>query len=183
MLTFVNKDFEMKEKFTQADEEKKTYKVPDELLDSNFPYRMAQYLTSFLYQNKDNGWFHLHENLMTVSTELCTTYVYDMKSEVTIFARKPLTIWTGLRNLKGKCQGFGTAYLANGMVFVGTMDNGKKNGHGFNKWVDGQMYHGEHKDGKVEGLGYEVYINGETYSGEFKDGKYNGLGRYTWPSG
>ena len=65
------------------------------------------------------------------------TEVHSVPNEVTIFARRPQSMWTGEIDSQGRCQGRGTAYLQNGDVYVGNMQDNLKSGDGTYQWVNG----------------------------------------------
>ena len=104
--------------------------------------------------------------------------VHLAPKEVTVFAKKPETIWTGELNSEGRCQGEGEVYLDNGDVYVGGMEDGLKSGSGTYTWVDGQVYKGKYVNGVENGQGTEKYSNGDSYVGEFRDGKKHGKGLF-----
>ena len=57
------------------------------------------------------------------------------------------------------------------------------NGQGTYTFANGDLYMGEHEDGKRTGQGTYTWINGTQYVGGFKDGKYHGQGTITLASG
>lgn len=102
--------------------------------------------------------------------------------------------------------GTGKLTWANGDVFEGTLQNGKRHGKGLFVWGNGQRYQGDwvhdvpsgqaivdftngnHYEGLVDnttpiGMGRMVYASGDTYSGSFSAGEPNGGGLYVWNNG
>jgi hypothetical protein len=103
-------------------------------------------------------------------------------------------------------SGSGKLSWANGDVFEGTLQNGKRHGKGLFVWRNGQRYqgdwvndvstgqatvdftNGDHYEGAVEkasptGLGSMRYASGDTYRGGFLAGEPNGTGVYVWKNG
>jgi len=66
---------------------------------------------------------------------------------------------------------------ANGNVYVGQMEDGKKHGFGKLTWADGAVYVGDWKDGKRDGEGKLTLADGEVYVGDWKDNKRGLKGR------
>jgi hypothetical protein len=103
-------------------------------------------------------------------------------------------------------SGKGRLSWANGDVFEGTLQNGKRQGKGLFIWGNGQRYqgdwindmstgqatvdftNGDHYEGAVDnasptGLGSMRYASGDTYRGNFQAGVPNGSGVYVWKNG
>jgi hypothetical protein len=102
--------------------------------------------------------------------------------------------------------GSGTLSWANGDVFEGSLQNGKREGKGLFVWGNGQRYqgdwvndastgqatvnfpNGDHYEGAVlnaspTGPGSMRYASGDTYRGSFQAGEPNGAGVYVWKNG
>lgn len=103
-------------------------------------------------------------------------------------------------------SGTGQLTWANGDMFEGSLQGGKRHGKGLFVWANGQRYKGDwvndtptgqavvdfananHYEGPVingipEGVGRMVYASGDTYAGKFKAGEPEGRGAYVWKNG
>ena len=103
-------------------------------------------------------------------------------------------------------SGTGQLSWANGDVFEGTLQKGKRHGKGQFTWANGQRYNGDwvqdvptgqavvdfananHYEGAVtdsvpEGSGRMAYASGDSYVGQFKRGEPEGSGSYIWKNG
>lgn len=103
-------------------------------------------------------------------------------------------------------SGTGQLSWANGDVFEGTLQHGKRHGKGKFAWANGQRYNGDwvqdvptgqaavefangnRYEGAVvnsipEGSGRMVYASGDSYTGQFKAGQPEGNGTYVWKNG
>jgi hypothetical protein len=103
-------------------------------------------------------------------------------------------------------SGSGRLTWANGDVYEGTLQNGKRHGRGLFVWATGHRYQGDwvndvasgnarvdfvngnHYEGAVDngvpkGAGRMVYASGDRYSGHFSAGEPNGVGSYVWKNG
>jgi hypothetical protein len=103
-------------------------------------------------------------------------------------------------------SGSGKLSWANGDIFEGTLQNGKRHGKGLFIWGNGQRYqgdwvndvatgqatvdfvNGDHYEGAVvdaspKGLGSMRYASGDTYQGSFQAGESHGDGAYVWKNG
>jgi hypothetical protein len=103
-------------------------------------------------------------------------------------------------------SGTGRLRWANGDVFDGTLQNGKRQGKGLFVWGNGQRYkgdwvddepngqavidfaNGDHYEGMAEhaspkGTGSMAYASGDRYKGQFAAGQPNGTGAYVWKNG
>jgi hypothetical protein len=103
-------------------------------------------------------------------------------------------------------SGTGKLSWANGDVFEGTMQNGKRHGKGLFVWANGQRYkgdwvddvpsgqaaldaaNGDHFEGSVQnampsGMGSMRYASGDSYKGMFAAGEPSGSGAYIWKNG
>ena len=102
--------------------------------------------------------------------------------------------------------GTGKLTWANGDVFEGSLQGGKRQGKGLFKWANGHRYQGDwvndvptgqavvdfangnHYEGAVEngipqGQGQMRYASGDRYSGSFAAGEPQGRGSYVWKNG
>ena len=59
----------------------------------------------------------------------------------------------------------------NGDIYMGQIENNKKEGHGKVIYNNGEIYVGEFKDNKMEGKGVFININGDIIQGSFKNNK------------
>ena len=103
-------------------------------------------------------------------------------------------------------SGKGRLSWANGDVYDGKLQNGKRQGKGMFAWSNGQRYkgdwvndapsgqavidfaNGDHYEGSAEnaapkGLGTMAYASGDSYKGLFLAGELSGTGVYVWKNG
>lgn len=80
----------------------------------------------------------------------------------------------------GKRHGKGTYTFSNKAVYEGDYTNNKKEGLGKLSTPDGGLYEGLWSDDKRCGKGTYTYPTGDKYEGEWKDGQKHGLGTYVW---
>jgi hypothetical protein len=75
-------------------------------------------------------------------------------------------------------HGTGKYFYADGRVYEGKFEGGKKQGYGVMTWTKGpkkgEKYEGEWKDDKMDGYGIYTYPNGKKVEGQWKDGKWYG---------
>lgn len=74
-------------------------------------------------------------------------------------------------------HGNGTCSYANGDVYTGEWNEGKKHGKGEMLWADGQKYDGSWEYDEIKGLGTMQLIDGTKYHGNFCKGLYSGKGK------
>ncbi|MCL1793733.1 MAG: hypothetical protein FWG34_07675 [Oscillospiraceae bacterium] len=98
-------------------------------------------------------------------------------------------------------------YSANGDIYIGYIEHGKKNGEGYFIWgddgssysgtfadnmkngfglyrfADGSVYEGEYANDIKQGKGKFIWFNGDMYEGDYEGDLYKGFGRYTWANG
>jgi hypothetical protein len=84
---------------------------------------------------------------------------------------------------KGRREGMGRFSWADGQHYEGLWQNDRPQGSGKLRFPDGNQYEGEVADGFPQGQGSMVYASGDTYVGQFGRGLPNGRGVYTWKSG
>jgi hypothetical protein len=97
----------------------------------------------------------------------------NWENPLTFFKKYP----TGLKLAKSN------AADTNEGVYVGDLENGKKNGYGTYTWLNGKKYVGEFKDDRMHGQGTLIWSSGNEYVGEFKNGTIHGEGTKTWTNG
>jgi hypothetical protein len=73
-------------------------------------------------------------------------------------------------------HGSGTLKYANGNIYVGNFEHGKRTGQGHLLYSKGDEYKGGWRDDAMEGLGKFTYSNGDVFEGEFRGGKRHGRG-------
>ena len=72
----------------------------------------------------------------------------------------------------GNFEGLGRMIYANGDIYKGEWNEGKRSGKGFWKSLKGDYsYEGDWKNGLPDGFGIMIYKNGTREQGKFKDGK------------
>ena len=100
----------------------------------------------------------------------------------TVFRQADGSVYEGEME-KGKKEGKGTLRWANGAVYTGNFKNGKRNGYGILEWPDGGCYKGDWQNGKKSGKGMFRWANGKMYEGQWEIGEMNGKGVLRWPDG
>lgn len=81
-------------------------------------------------------------------------------------------------------HGIGKFIFKNGDVYLGEVQNGKKQGWGIYKMVEsGDRYEGYWKNDLIEGHGLYIWKGGNTYDGNWKEGKRDGMGVFKWKEG
>ncbi|KAL4711952.1 hypothetical protein ACJJTC_011259 [Scirpophaga incertulas] len=80
--------------------------------------------------------------------------------------------------VRGKPEGIGWRYYANGDVYFGFWKSGKKEGYGKLWYSDGTFYVGYWSKDQKCGLGMFIQVNGNRYEGNWEDNLKHGLGRF-----
>jgi hypothetical protein len=91
-------------------------------------------------------------------------------------------VFEGVLN-KGRREGMGRFSWANGQHYEGNWQNDRPQGGGKLRFPDGNQYEGDVADGFPQGQGQMTYASGDSYVGQFGLGLPNGRGVYTWKSG
>ena len=86
---------------------------------------------------------------------------------------------------RGKPNGYGEYYWANGSYFKGNFLNGLRDGHGMWKKGSGvsDKYEGEYSMDKKSGYGIFSWASGNVYKGNYSDDWRNGYGEMYWGDG
>ena len=72
---------------------------------------------------------------------------------------------------------YGTAYLPDGIKYVGHVKDGKPLGEGTMNFANGNKYIGQWKIGVFHGQGTDTTAEGDKYVGQYKHDKMHGLGK------
>jgi len=80
-------------------------------------------------------------------------------------------------------QKINTYKFSDGVIYNGSIVNGKMNGVGTLSFPDGTKYNGQFKDDKMNGEGTIIYGDKTNYTGQFKNGKMEGKGTLAFPNG
>lgn len=80
-------------------------------------------------------------------------------------------------------SGTGRISFANGDIYNGTIEMGKREGNGKFVWANGQRFEGEWRRDRPNGQGAMWFTNGDHYEGAIEDGVPNGTGRMKYGSG
>jgi len=80
-------------------------------------------------------------------------------------------------------HGTGKMVHANGDVYEGEFDMGKRNNKGVYKYINGENYCGQWKDNMHHGQGIFSYKTGDVYNGEFFENKRHGRGDMLFQGG
>lgn len=78
-----------------------------------------------------------------------------------------------------KKEGQGTLTYANGDVYTGLFADDRKNGYGTLTYIGGDVYEGNFENDLPSGAGKLTYADGSVYEGQFAAGRKNGSGVYT----
>ena len=81
--------------------------------------------------------------------------------------------------VRGKPNGKGKFFYADGDVFEGTYVDGKREGHGKMSYDNGITYEGNWVNGKQRGPGKFYFGNNYVYIGDMNDGLPDGFGKMT----
>lgn len=84
---------------------------------------------------------------------------------------------------KGRRQGTGRFSWSNGQHYEGSWQDDRPHGSGMLRFPDGNQFEGAVANGIPEGQGRMVYASGDHYVGQFSQGQPQGRGVYTWKSG
>lgn len=84
---------------------------------------------------------------------------------------------------QGKRHGQGEFVWANGQRFRGDWVQDVPHGKGSMKFATGNQYEGDIAQGEPHGDGRMVFASGDSFQGRFVKGKPNGQGTYRWTSG
>ncbi|CAH0604898.1 unnamed protein product [Chrysodeixis includens] len=80
--------------------------------------------------------------------------------------------------VRGKPEGIGWWYYANGDVYLGYWKAGQRHGFGTMWYANNTVYVGYFSNGKKQGLGLMVYKSGDRYEGNWENDVKHGFGRF-----
>ncbi|WP_373325949.1 hypothetical protein [Streptococcus suis] len=72
---------------------------------------------------------------------------------------------------------------ADGGIYTGEWQDGKRHGHGTMKWTNGNYYEGEWLEDDRHGHGKMFFVSGNTYDGYWENDKCHGQGKKVWTNG